>query len=282
MKWRCKLASGVLSIGAVFILTAVVPAAVPALGAQASVATAVRAAPRADQAIRPPRAKPAFDATFRGSHLNTKTWATCYWWAGPKGCTNFPRKGSPDYEWYLASQVRVSGGAVHLVAQRKKTVGLNKTGKRKVYGCGSGMLTTFRSFKFEYGFVQIVASIPHANGLWPALWLAPANAKSRTEIDMVESWGVKIRTGSFVHSATGGIARAQYPPSLTRGWRTYSLSWTSSRLALYVGSKLVLTVKRHVPHQRMYLIADLAEYKPATGGRCSGQLEVRSVKIWKN
>ena len=278
MRWRYKLASGVLGIGAVGVVTAVVPAAVPAFGAQASVTTVAHAAP----AVRPPRGKPAFDATFSGSHLNTTTWATCYWWAGPKGCKNFPPAGqSQEYEWYLPSQDRVSGGVVHLVAQRKKTVGTTKAGKRAVYGCRSGMLTTFRSFKFEYGFVQVVANIPHANGLWPALWLDAANVKSRTEIDMVESWGVNQETASFFHPATGKTSRARYRPSLTRGWKTYSLSWTRSRLSFYVGSRLVLTVKKNVPHQRMYFLANVAEYLPAKPGRCAGQLMIRSVKIWK-
>ena len=278
MRWRYKLGIGVPVIGAVAILTAVTPAAVPAFGARAAATTVAHAAP----AVRPPRGKSAFDATFGGKHLNTNTWATCYWWAGPKGCTNFPPKANPEYEWYLPSQVGVSGGVVHLVAQRKRTVGSNKAGKRKVYSCRSGMLTTYRSFKFEYGFVQVVAKVPHANGLWPALWLDAANAKSRTEIDMMESWGVSQETGSFFHPATGKSSRARYSPSLTRGWRTYSLSWTSSMLRFYVGSRLVLTVKSHVPHQRMYFIADLAEYTRATRGRCSGQLDIRSVKIWKH
>ena len=31
----------------------------------------------------------------------------------------------------------------------------------------------------------------------------------------------------------------------------------------------------------MYFLADLAEYLPAKRGYCTGQLEIRSVKIWK-
>jgi beta-glucanase (GH16 family) len=279
MRWRHKFAMAVPIIGAAAVVAAVVPAAFPAFGAPASVTTVSRAVP----AVRTPRGKPAFDATFGGTHLNTRTWATCYWWAGPNGCKNFPPAGqSQEYEWYLPSQDRVSGGVVHLVAQRRKTPGTTKAGKPTTYGCRSGMLTTFRGFKFKYGFVQIVADIPHANGLWPALWLGAANVRSRTEIDMLESWGVNQETASFFHSATGKTSRARYRPSLTRGWKTYSLSWTSSRLRYYVGSRLVLTVRSHVPHQRMYFIADLAEYTAPKRGRCSNQLEIRSVKIWKN
>jgi len=96
----------------------------------------------------------------------------------------------------------------------------------------------------------------------------------------LESWGVRAEAASFYHPITGTRSRAAYSPRLTRGWRTYSLSWTRSRLRYYVGSRLVLTVKKNVPHQRMYFLADLAEYLPAKRGNCNGQLEIKSVKIW--
>jgi beta-glucanase (GH16 family) len=281
MRLRHELAIGFPIVGVFAVLAALVPAVAPAFGTQASVTAISRAAPAAALAVRPPRGKPAFDATFGGSKLYTKAWDTCY----PKlanykgGCTNFGNH--MEAEWYLPSQVRVSGGAVHLVAQRKRTVGITSTGKRKVYGCRSGMITSYPGLKFEYGFVQVVANIPHANGLWPALWLAAADGKYPPEIDMVESWGVSAETASFFHSVTGSTSRARYSPKLTRGWQTYSLSWTSSTLKYWVGNKLVLTVNRNVPHQRMYFIADLAEYLPAKPAYCTGQLMIRSVKIWK-
>jgi beta-glucanase (GH16 family) len=277
MSWRHKFASGVLSIGAVAVLAAVVPAFV----AQASVATVARGVVRAPLAVpQPPSGKPAFDATFGGKRLNSKDWDTCYPMDSQRGCTNFGNH--MEAEWYLPSQVRVSGGVLHLVARRKRTVGTTKTGAREVYGCRSGMITSYPGFKFKYGFVQVVANIPHANGLWPALWLEPANGQDRPEIDMVESWGVNALTASFYHPvAKRRNERAEYSPALTRGWQTYSLSWTRYRLRYYIGSKLILNLKRAIPDQPMYFLADLAEYLPARPGDCSGQLKIRSVKIWK-
>jgi beta-glucanase (GH16 family) len=247
----------------------------------ASAATLTHAVPGGSDTVPTPHGKPVFDATFHVRHLNTKIWDTCYPWTGKPECTNFGNH--EETEWYQPSQVRVSGGVVHLVAQRKRTVGTDSTGATKVYGCRSGMITSYPGFKFEYGFVQVVANLPHAKGLWPALWLAAASKEfpARPEIDMVESWGVNRKTGSFYHSVNGPTVRAKYSPSLTRGWHTYSVSWTSSKLKFYVDSRLVLTVAKNVPHQRMYFLADLAEYTPAKRGYCTGQLEIRSVKIWK-
>jgi beta-glucanase (GH16 family) len=282
MRRRHKLTIGSTVIGVLVVTGMGFSAAVPAVGAQASATTVAGAASRPSAAVpTPPKGKPAFDATFSGTKLNTKAWDTCYPLMANYngGCTNW---GNPqEAEWYLPSQVRVSGGVVHLVARRKQTAGNTSSGAPKTYGCRSGMITSYPGFKFEYGFVQVVASIPHANGLWPALWVAAANGDSRPEIDIVESWGVNARTASFYHPLPGRrSARAIYSPALTVGWHTYSLSWTKYRLRYYIDSKLVLTVKKAIPDQPMYFLADLAEYVPAKPGRCNGQLQIRSVKIW--
>jgi beta-glucanase (GH16 family) len=278
MRRRHKLGIGV-PVTALAVLAGL---AMASSATTASAATQLRTTSQAAKAVPTPRGKPEFDATFTGSKLKTKVWDTCYPFLANYngGCTNYDNQ--QEAEWYQPSQVKVSGGVVRLIAQRKQTAGATATGAQKVYGCRSGMITSYPGFKFQYGFVQVVANIPHAKGLWPALWLAAANGQFPPEIDMVESWGVKVETASFFHPVTGKVSRAKYSPSLTRGWQTYSLSWTKSRLRYYVGNKLVLTVTKNVPRQAMYFIADLAEYLPAKAGTCTGQLDIKSVKVWKS
>ncbi len=224
--------------------------------------------------------KPTLDATFNGTHLNTKIWDTCY--PGAEAKARLPELWQSRRSRVvpaLAGQGFWWSIAAHGAAEEDRRHHLN--GRRESYGCRSGMITSYPSFKFKYGFVQVVANIPHANGLWSALWLAAANDKFPPEIDMVESWGVNGETGSFFHPVIGHHSRAIYSPKLTVGWHTYSLSWTKSKLTFYVDKKLVLTVTKNVPHQRMYFLADLAEYMPAKRGYCTGQLHIKSVKIWK-
>jgi beta-glucanase (GH16 family) len=259
------------------------PGASASAGARAQAAASAlsgRAVSGATSAVPTPRRKPTLDATFTGSHLNTKIWDTCYPTMAnyDGGCKNW---GNPEeLEWYMPSQVRVSGGDLHLIAKREKTNGFTANGTPATYFCRSGMVTSYPGFKFEYGFVQVVANIPHANGLWPALWLSAANGQSLPEMDMVESWGVDIDTGTFFHPVTGRSFRARYSPKLTVGWHTYSMSWTKSKLAFWVDKKLVLRVTREVPQQQMYFIADLADRTPIQRPYCRGQMLIKSVKIW--
>jgi beta-glucanase (GH16 family) len=283
MKRRHGVAIGLPIVAFVALSSAGVSGASAARGSDASAATTTQsraASLSITSAVPTPKRKPTLNATFIGSHLNTKIWDTCYHSQSQSGCRNFGN--SEEAEWYIPSQVRVSGGHVALIARRVRTQGKNAQGGPQTYFCRSGMITAYPGLKFKYGFVQVVASIPHSNGLWPALWLGAANDAWPPEVDLVESWGVNANTGSFYHPVTGPHSRAYYSRKLTFGWHTYSLSWTKSKLAFYVDKRLVLTVTKNVPHQAMYFLADLAEYLPAHRGYCSGQLLIKSVKIWKS
>lgn len=281
-----KLAVGAAVIVLALLWTLGFAGAPPALRARAAtVAMSEHQESSATTAssVPTPKGEPAFDATFKGSKLSTKLWDTCY----PKmasyngGCQNWGN--TQEAEWYLPSQVKVSRGRVALVAKRTQTVGATSTGAQKIYECRSGMITSYPGWKFKYGFVQVVAKIPHGKGLWPALWLAPTNGKYPPEIDMVESWGVKVSAGSFFHPDKGHHpTRSRYSPALTDGWQTYSLSWTRNKITIWVGKRKVLTVSKNIPRQEMYFIADLAEYLPAKSGYCGGEMLIKSVKVWKS
>jgi beta-glucanase (GH16 family) len=264
-------------IGSIAAAAAIVSTA--ALGLSGAPATMASTRPAARHGMHL-----VFSATFTGRKLNPKVWDTCYaWMSDPgKGCTNF---SNTEYEWYLPSQVQVSGGALHLVAKAVRTVGLSKTGKSKVYACRSGMVSSYPDFNFKYGKITVVARTPAGNGLWSALWLAASNRKWPPEADLLEFWGKpKDLTGVFFHGV--GLSTKEHPKTanLTKGWHTYTLDWTSSRMTWYIDGHEVMTVTRHVPHQDMYFLANVAEYMPVTAhsGRCNGTMLIRSVQAWQS
>jgi beta-glucanase (GH16 family) len=240
-------------------------------------------APPGTRGVLRPQGNPQFAATFSGSTLDTAIWATCYPQMKQSGCTNF---GNKETQWYLPSQDQVSGGLLHLVARREPTQGTTASGTPEVYGCRSGMVTSYPGFRFKYGYLQIVARIPSSPGLWPALWLVPANIhKWPPEIDIVESWGKGAFAGAFFHpyprhtKPDRGLIR---PPLRAAGWHTFALSWTKTQLTWLLDGRVILTVRNRVPHLKMFLIADLAAYLPVGGvNQCSGSLLIRSVKLWK-
>jgi len=228
-----------------------------------------------------PEGKPEFAATFTGSRLDSSIFDTCYPWVTGSGCTNFGN--AFETEWYLPSQVQVRDGLLHLVAQGEPTEGTTKTGAPAQYACRSGMVTTYPGFSFEYGYVQVVASIPGSPGLFPAIWLAPSDLKWPPEMDMVESWGDGVEAASFFHPVPSGYVKgAITPATLALGWHVFGLSWTPSQLTFLMDGKPTLIINSDIPQQPMYLIANLADYLPVDGSnQCSGTMLIKSIDVWK-
>lgn len=226
-----------------------------------------------------------FNEQFTGSHLNTNVWDTCYPWHDvPGGCTNFGNKGrNTNQQWYLPTQDRVVNGALELVAQRQPTRGKNKQGQPTTYECRSGMVTTYPSFRFKYGYVQIVARIPYSYGLWPALWLAAANLKWPPEIDIMEHWGDHPIVDQFFHPVGNRqFAGKTSPGNMSVGWHSFSLLWSPSKLVWFIDGHEKLSVDQSIPTIPMYLIANVAANEPVQAGQgCDGSMLIRSVKVWQ-
>jgi beta-glucanase (GH16 family) len=249
--------------------------------AQERIRTAATALPADAVPVTVPAGwKLAFDPAFTGTRLNTKVWATCYLWAKPSvRCTNFGN--ADEREWYLPSQDRVSDGILDLAADRLPTPGRSAAGARKEYSCRSGMITSYPSFRFRYGYIQVTARIPHAAGLWSAFWLVDAQDRWPPEIDIAEHWGTGY-TGVYFHPAQGPrIAAHPKTANLAQGWHTFAVSWTAAGLTWFIDGREVMSTSTNVPHEPMYLIANLADYElPASGG-CAGSLLIKSVKVWQ-
>jgi beta-glucanase (GH16 family) len=231
-----------------------------------------------------------FNARFAGTSLNTKIWQTCFPWIHRgAGCTN---DGNYQLQWFLPSQVHVSHGILSLGAKDERTIGLGPHKKRKVYDCRSGMVDTNPGLNFTYGVVQVVAKISGPKGMWPALWLAASNRQWPPEIDVMEHWfGFHHDTALIFHARIAHRPRWMRPPkisvwpvtaNLAIGWHTYTIVWTRTSLTFFIDGQVRLIARQHIPHQRMYFEADLADEMNPRWGGCSGSLELRSVKVWQN
>jgi beta-glucanase (GH16 family) len=283
-RWRLGLAVAIV-LGLAIWGLGLGGSRIPPTGLAASVPklrTIRPTAPPATPPVPQPIGPPDFRATFTGP-LDTSVWDTCYPWAAvPAGCTNF---GNKENEWYLPSQVEVTDDALHLIAQPIQTEGTTETGQPELYDCRSGMVTSYPGFRFEYGYVSMVARVPNETGLWTGLWLAAANLEWPPEVDIMEWWGPPISAaGVFFHPVGAnpdvGDLSAKQMTSLSSGWHKFGLLWTSHELVWYIDNKPVMKITANVPQQMMYIIATLANF--ADTGGCSGQLLIRSVDVWLN
>ena len=70
----------------------------------------------------------------------------------------------------------------------------------------SGILTTNKSFSFQYGYVEMRAQVPEGQGFWPALWMLRQDYGFAGEIDIMEILGHDTDfLNSTVHVLQDGV-----------------------------------------------------------------------------
>jgi beta-glucanase (GH16 family) len=285
--WRevNSIEQGILSVGAFaanLLWTPVAP--IPTTST-----TTTTTAPPKGTVSPPPASTPwklAFSDNFSGSSLNASVWGTCYpWFNAQKGCSNL---GNDELEWFMPSQVQVSGNALHLVASETPSVGVSSSGSPKTYPWTSGMVTSYNGFDFTYGYVQVVARAPAGDGLWSALWLLPQNKSWPPEIDIMEIWGNypnMLETADHV-SLPGPPASLYYAPTnLVGSFHTYAVDWEPGTMTWYLDGRQVYQLTGESPNTAMYIIADLAV--DGTRGTDSStptttSLDIQSVQVWQH
>lgn len=199
-----------------------------------------------------------FDDEFDGTVLDSRKWNTCYWWAIHGGCTN---EGNKEPQWYQADDILLSGdGILRLRAQKRNVI----SDKGKPYGYTSGMIASHDKFAFTYGYVEIRAKVPIGKAMWPAFWLLPARKATPPEIDVLEILGERSNTVRMtLHYANDkGEARnsgKKYSgPDFAADFHTFAIDWRPERITWYVDGEERYQVDHNIPHEPMYLVANLA------------------------
>jgi beta-glucanase (GH16 family) len=170
------------------------------------------------------------------------------------------------------------------VPERVPTQGLAIDGKPKEYQDRSGMVTTYPSYSFSYGYVQVVARIPYGSGLWSALWLLPTSLQWPPEIDIIEHYGDSPVSSQHLHSSTYPTQMAsEATPNLSAGWHTFGLYWSPQAVIWFIDGRRVFNDTQAIPQQPMYLLADLAVYQQVQSGwnASSDSMDIQSVRVWQ-
>jgi len=235
-----------------------------------------------------------FEDDFSGSELDTDKWVTCYWW-DDGGCTI---ASNDELEWYRPDNVFLRDGKLVLSARKESVTAPD--GREFAYT--SGMVSTgtdtyqseVHKATFKHVYVEMRARVPAGKGLWPALWLLPADYESLPEIDVMEILGDKPSElhMNFHYLDDEGNRNSEghtwtSPEPLT-DWHVYGLDWQPRGITWYLdGNKRnhYTAEDKYVPDEPMYLIANLA-----VGGDWPGtpdadtpfpsDFEIDFIRVW--
>jgi beta-glucanase (GH16 family) len=154
---------------------------------------------------------------------------------------------------------------------------------------GSGLITSQASFAQTYGYFEMRAQLPAAQGLWPAFWLLPADLSWPPEIDVMEMLGHDPGTiYASLHWKEGGADQhrttAVPVADVSAGFHRFALSWRPDEIRWFVDD---LEVHRMPTppgmHQPFYLLANLAVGGPdawpgAAAGDATGTMKIDYIR----
>ncbi|MDE2337483.1 MAG: tandem-95 repeat protein [Alphaproteobacteria bacterium] len=243
---------------------------------------------------------PSFATLSLESSLNKGgTWDTTYPYATP-GSAAFSGRTLPsnnEAEFYSDPTVGVNpfsvGNGVLTITAAPATAQMLATEAAANNGATlpytSGLLTTYTSFAQTYGLYEVTAKLPAGQGLWPALWLLPANMSWPPEIDLLEEIGNQPTTDYMtLHSKTNGTIGITYQVPMTTGFHTYAVDWEPNTITFYVDGKQVGQEATPADmHQAMYFLMNLAvggagswPGAPNSATAFPAQMEISSVQVY--
>lgn len=122
----------------------------------------------------------------------------------------------------------------------------------------SGLISSQPSFSQTYGYFEARVKLPRGKGLWPAVWMLPADLGWPPEIDIMESVGNPFQAFMTVHSRPVPTKGVEVHPS-SDDFHTYAVSWDPQKVVFYLDG--VETQRMPTPsdmHRPMYILANLA------------------------
>ncbi|MBV9464582.1 MAG: glycoside hydrolase family 16 protein [Solirubrobacterales bacterium] len=223
----------------------------------------------------------AFEDEFAGSALDRHEWSACFPW----GCAG---NYASELQCYRPGNAVVSDGALKLQATSAPSA---CDGRRRPYS--SALITTYHSYRFRWGYVEVRFRLPFGTGFWPVVELLSAGLTWPPEIDAVEALGRQPNTISmhYHYSRSAYAPGWEYTgPDFTAGFHTVGVDVERTAIRWYVDGQLWAQFADRaalaVLQQPLYLAIGLAlggpyQEGPPPSQRFPASMQIDYVRAWK-
>ncbi len=176
--------------------------------------------------------------------------------------------GQFEAEFDMPGQVSVHDGVLDITSSKTPITGMNQ-GTMMTYPMTSGVVSSYGSFEFTGGLLQVSMKQPAGNGAWPGIWLMPGSGSSagdNFEIDIQEGGytGKGPPNQAFqwhLHTPSGDLGGViDTGVDLTADFHTYAIDWQPGKsITWYLDGKQmaqVTSAQLPIPKEPMELILD--------------------------
>jgi beta-glucanase (GH16 family) len=252
-----------------------------------------------------------FAEEFDGTDYDHNKLTPCFEW-NFGDCTSTFNNG---YEHYLPSQVQVSNGAGHLVAQPLSPPYPDNPCFNGSCTYKSGLLSTTKKlgsdssylYTFTYGYVEASLKIPNTQGFFTAWWMLPTdpNFNWAYEIDILEALGhdptdmemhyhynnrsVSYTPNFNAQGKNGACADLDYSQAFHR----FGVDWEPTFVAFYIdgvkcgqfngtaGGTIVNSPMQLILNHMVSVDWQRSVGKPLLNNSLSASLDVDYIRVWQ-
>ena len=126
------------------------------------------------------------------------------------------------------------------------------------YSYTSGLISSQPAFAQLYGYFEARVKLPAGKGLWPAVWMLPADLSWPPEIDIMESIGDPLVAYMTIHSGAAKTQGVEVHPT-SDGFHTYAVEWDPQQVIFYLdGVEMQRSSTPADMHKPMFIVANLA------------------------
>jgi len=207
-----------------------------------------------------------FSDEFNGDTLDTSKWSTSYIWGDDLVINNELQHyvdiaNDPEFGF---NPFTFDGESLTINSVRTPPELLERANGQEFL---SGVITSFDSFQFTYGYVEARAKVPFGRGYWPAFWLLNAfYDNDRPEIDIMEFIGDNQDTAyhTYHYYDTEGNLRSTkseptFPIDFPADFHTFGVEWDPGTVTFYVDGIARHTISDpKISQEQMYIIANTA------------------------
>ena len=156
-----------------------------------------------------------------------------------------------ELQYYSKSNIQTVNGNLNINAKKELYKNHNYT---------SGAINTKGKYEFQYGKITFKTKTVIGNGLFPAIWLLPSDNDRYPEIDLIEILGEKPNELWIgMHFINDNIKSAYFTNYyVDNDYFTYEFIWTKDKIECFINNKLVYETTENIPHEKMYIIINLA------------------------
>jgi beta-glucanase (GH16 family) len=169
-----------------------------------------------------------------------------------------------ELQYYSKENVTINDDEITIISKKEEKGSKSYT---------SGLVES--TYAYLYGYFEFDIQISEGNGLFPAIWLMPADKSSLPEIDIFEMIGSapEVFSGVMHYLDDNGVKQRSYFKKKVIKKDTYkvALSWNENELVWYIDGELVHKSK-FISNDYMYIIIN-----QAVGGNWPGNPDDKTV-----